>query len=69
MGNSEQWVLELQDGKRVAVPIHISLPPGDVAVEVDVSKQLAMVPGVSSESKEFNSDLDKEINGFEGLGF
>ena len=66
---SEQWILELQDGKRVAIPIHISLPPGDVAVEVEVSNHLAMAPGVSSESKEFNSDLDKEINGFEGLGF
>ena len=25
-GNSEQWVLELRDGRRVAVPIQISLP-------------------------------------------
>ena len=48
----------------MAVLIHISLPPGDVDVKVEVSNHLAMVPGVSSESKEFNSDLDKEIDGF-----
>ena len=59
--NSEQWILELQDGKRVAVPIHISLPPGDVAVGVD-SNQLAMVPRVSSESKEINSELEKGVD-------
>ena len=35
-GNSDQWVLELRDGKRVAVLIHISLPSGDVAVKVEV---------------------------------
>ena len=54
-GNSEQWVLELRDGKRVAVPIQISLPPGDVVVGVDDSNQLPTVPGVSSECKELNS--------------
>ena len=63
-GNFEQWVLELRDGKRVAVPIHISLPLGDVAVRVEGSNHLAMVLGVSSESKEFNSELDKKIDGF-----
>jgi len=44
-GNSEQWVLELRDGNRVAIPIQISLPPGDVVVGVDDLNQLAMVPG------------------------
>ena len=63
-GNSKQWVLELQDGKRVVVPIHISLPLGDVAVGVDDSNQLAMVLGVSSESKEINFDLEKGVDGF-----
>ena len=29
-GNLEQWVLESRDGRRVAVPIQISLPPGEV---------------------------------------
>ena len=61
-GNSEQWVLELRDGKRVAVPIQISLPPGDVVVRVDDLNQLAMVPGVSSESKEINSELEKGVD-------
>ena len=28
--NLEQWVLESRDGRRVAVPIQISLPPGEV---------------------------------------
>nr|POE76464.1 hypothetical protein CFP56_18917 [Quercus suber] len=47
-----KWVLELRDGRRVAVPIQISLPPRDVVDSVDDSNQLAMVPGVSLESKE-----------------
>ena len=46
----------------MAVPIQISLPPGDVVVGVDNSNQLAMVPGVTSESKEFNSELEKGID-------
>ena len=25
-GNSEQWVLELRDGRRVAIPLQIALP-------------------------------------------
>ena len=54
-GNSKQWALELRDGRRVAVPNQISLPPGDVVVGVDDSNQLALVPGVSWESKEINS--------------
>jgi len=55
-GNSEQWVLELQDGRRVEVPFQISLPLGEVVGGVDVSNQLAMVPGVSLESKEIISE-------------
>ena len=58
-GNSEQWVLELRDGKRVAVPIQFSLPPGEVVGGVDDSNQLPMAPGVSSECKELNSELEK----------
>ena len=50
-GNSEQWVLELRDERRVEVPFQISLPPGEVVGGLDVSNQLAMVPGVSLESK------------------
>ena len=48
----------------MSVPINISLPPGDVAVGVEGSNHLMMVPGVSSASKEFNSELDNEIDGF-----
>ena len=48
----------------MAVPIQISLPPGDVVVGVEGSNHLAMVPGVSLASKEFNSELDNEIDGF-----
>nr|XP_023928376.1 uncharacterized protein LOC112039709 [Quercus suber] len=58
-GNSEQWVLELRDGKRVAVPIKISLPPGDVVFGVDESDQWPTVPIVSAECKEPNPKLDK----------
>ena len=63
-GNSEQWVLELRDGKRVAIPIQISLPPGDDIVGVDDSNLLAIVPGRATESKEFNSESDKGIDVF-----
>ena len=58
-GNSEQWVLELRDGKRVAVPIQISLPPGDVAFGVDDSAQWPTIPSVSAECKELLPELDK----------
>ena len=51
-GDFEQWVLELRDGRRVAVLIQISFPLGDIVDGVDDSNQLAMVPGLSSESKE-----------------
>ncbi|KAK7837082.1 protein dmr6-like oxygenase 1, partial [Quercus suber] len=43
-GNSEQWVLELRDGRRVAVPIQISLPPGEVTEVLEEQTQLALVP-------------------------
>ena len=63
-GNSKQWVLELRDGKRVAIPIQISLPPGDDIVRVDDSNQLAIVPGRATESKELNSESEKGIDVF-----
>ena len=63
-GNSEQWVLELRNGKRVAVPIQISLPPGEDIVGVDNSKPLAIVPGRPTESKEVNAELDKGMDVF-----
>ena len=61
-GNSEQWVLELRDGKRVAVPIQISLPSRADIVGVDDSNQLAMILGMDSESKELNSEPKKGID-------
>ena len=48
----------------MSVPINISLPLGDVAAGVEGSNHLAMVSGVSSASKEFNFELDNEIDGF-----
>ena len=60
--NPEQWVLELRDKKRVAVPIQISLPLRDDVVGVDDSNQLVIVPGKALESKELNSESEKEID-------
>ena len=48
----------------MSVPINISLPPRDVAVRMEGSNHLAMVPGVSLASKEFNFELDNEVDGF-----
>ena len=61
-GNSEQWVLELRNGKRVAVPIQISLPPGEDIAEVVDSNPLAIVTGSPSKTKEINAELVKERN-------
>ena len=65
-GNSEQWVLELRDGKRVAVSIQISLLPGDDIVGVDDSNPLVIVPGRATESKEYNAESDKGMDVFVG---
>ena len=54
-GNSEQWVLELRDGRRVAVPIQISLPLGEVTEVLGEQNQLALVPLRSSDSLEVSS--------------
>ena len=48
----------------MAVPIQISLPPGDDIVEVDVSNQLAIVRGRAAEYKELNSESEKGIDVF-----
>ena len=63
-GNSEQWVLELRNGKRVAVPIQISLPSREDIGGVKDSNPLAIVPGRATESKEFNDELDKGMDVF-----
>ena len=64
LGNSKQWVLELRNGKRVAVPIQISLLPGEDIVGVDDSNPLAIVSGRPTESKEVNAELDKGMDVF-----
>ena len=63
-GNSEQWVLELRNGKRVAVPIQISLPPGEDTVEVVDSNPLAIVTGSPTKSKDITAELVNEMNVF-----
>ena len=54
-GNSEQWVLELRDGRRVAVPIQISLPPGEVTEVLGEQTHLALVPLKCSDAVEVSS--------------
>ena len=61
-GNSEQWVLELRNGKRVAVPIQIYLPLGEDIVGVVDSNPLAIVPGSPTKSKEVNAESVQEMN-------
>ena len=46
----------------MAVPIHISLPPGDDIVGVDNSNHLAIVPAKDSESKELYTESEKGID-------
>ena len=48
----------------MAVPIQISLPPGEDIVGVVDSNPLAIVPGSPTESKEVNAELVKEMNVF-----
>ena len=45
----------------MAIPIQISLPPGDDIVGVDDLNQLAIVPGKALESKELNYESEKGI--------
>ena len=42
-GNSEQWVLELRDRRRVAVPIQIPPPQCEAIKVLEEQKQLALV--------------------------
>ena len=48
----------------MAVPIQISLPPGDDIVGVDDSNPLVIVSGSATESKEFNAESDKGMDVF-----
>ena len=50
MGNSEQCVLELCDGRRVAVLIQISLPLSDAVDDFVEQNQLAVVLLMTSDS-------------------
>ena len=43
-GNSEQWVLELRDGRRVEVPIQFSLPRCVTTEVLDKKNQPALFP-------------------------
>ena len=54
-GNSEQWVLELRDGRSVEVLIQISLPPGEVTEVLEEQTQLALVPLKCSDVVEVSS--------------
>ena len=48
----------------MAVPIQISLLPGEDIVAVDDSNPLAIVPGSPTESKEVNAELVKGMDVF-----
>ena len=60
-GNSKQWVLELRDGRRVAVPIQISLPQCEAIKVLEEQKQLALVPWESSEAVNVSTALTEEV--------
>ena len=48
-------MLELRDGRRVVVPIQISLPPSEVIEVLGEQNQLALVPLRSLDSLEVSS--------------
>ena len=60
-GNSEQWLLELRDGRRVAVPIQISLPPGEVTEVLEEQNQLALKSSNSLEMSLAQFDGDEVL--------
>ena len=59
-GNSEQWVLELRDGRRVAVLIQFSLPRCVTTEVLDKQNQLALFPLDSSDASISSSTLFEE---------
>ena len=59
-GNSEQWVLKLRDGRRVAVPIQISLPRCAATEVLEKQNQLALFPLESSDASNLSSALFEE---------
>ena len=58
--NSEKWVLELRDGRRVAVPIQFSLPRCVTTEVLDKNNQLALCPLDSSDASISSSALFEE---------
>ena len=48
-------MLELRDGRRLAVLIQISLPPGEATEILEEQTQLALVPLKSSDVSEVSS--------------
>ena len=59
-GNSEKWVLELRDGRRVAVPIQFSLPRCVTTEVLDKNNPLALCPLDSSDASISSSALFEE---------
>ena len=59
-GNSEQWVLELRDGRRVAVLLQISLPRCEATEVLEKQQQLALVTLESSDVTNVSSALFEE---------
>ena len=59
-GNSEQWVLELRDRRRVAVPIQIPPPQCEAIKVLEEQKQLALVLWESSEAINGSTTLIEE---------
>ena len=59
-GNSEQWVLELRDGRRVVVPIQFSLPRCVTTEVLDKQNQLALCPLDSSDASILSLALFEE---------
>ena len=53
-------MLELQDGRRVAVPIQSSLPPGEVTEVLEEQTQLTLVPLKCSDVVEVSSSQVNE---------
>ena len=51
-GDTEQWVLELRNGRRVTVPVQIALPRCEVIEVLEKQQQLALVMLESSEEED-----------------
>ena len=63
-GNSEQWVLELHNGRRVAVPVQIALPQCEAIEVLEKQQQLALVTLESSDEEDDVSVEDGASDSF-----